>query len=788
LKKQDYKNKEQGFTLVELLVAVSLLAIVAVAVTASIISITGTAQKFTASSTSQNVAADTISSITRDISASTSFTEADDFNITMNTVEDNQKYVITIFHWDPAKPSEIPEGASTVNLPNSEAIVQYRKISGSSTGATKVLTDGYEKGRQDQVLFTYYDKDNKVITTPITGTARNLIERVEYKFALKVKDRTGLIELASSAVPRGPVTATAGGNALTNGGCAAPVLSGSLTPKTRVAQLSWASVTNATGYTIYRENSNQGYDKIVLEVINSYATTSFSDATVAWGNKYAYTIVANCSIGTSTDSNSLRLNVTPDAPDIVNKNVSKQLTDTLGSSSESGTTLITSASVGLRYSVARALTNQVVWTPVYGAEGYRIYRDGALQATVGNTVRSSLDAGRSYGDVTNYVVVAYNSVINGSGGNSAQSNTVTLISPPSASVIAVTAKDTSTDSTFSSNEINVTSRAANTSGFVIKRHVTMAANPTCTSATEVANLEMGANNTITDSAAEKDIRWGSTACYVAVPYNAAGSGPSDSAEADQKPGKFAINYLSEDSTRSQLDSYFVLNELIDNQAGKRSDTAYTVGWTNSVGNNGSNYTIVKTKVDTSGTGPDAKVETNAANGTVFGYGNITPGTRYDFTITAKAANGLEREASTFGNTRPTIPASGHSFIQGNSGNDFRRRIEVARYAPMGHLSSVQGKTWFDGQGEKGYGSVTAAASQASFYSEVARITSGSEPTGARLKGNLSAWSWTADSPIVSWSGVVAGPCSSTCNAVEFQDSLEQAPDYYNGHHAYYNAK
>ena len=780
-KKLDIRNREKGFTLIEILIAVSLLAIVAAGVTAIIISITGITQKFTASSTTQNLAADTISSITRDISASTEIIQADDWSMTMRTAEDNQQYEIAIFYWNPADGTTAPDIVqSTQGFPETEAIIEYRRIAGSTAGKEIVLTKGYEKSRQDTVLFIYLDKDNKDLTTPLLGNSLDLIKRVEYRFSLIVDQRNTMIELASSAIPRSYSQVNSSGPSAAMCTVAPVNLNGTLSPRSTTSNLNWNAVSAATGYTVYRENNKQAASPMVMETFNSYTNTSFIDNTVKQGETYVYFVIANCSLGNSTSSNRLTLNATPDDPTIVNRNVTKSLTATLPTPTESGTSYASAASVGLRYTVARNTTNQVSWTPVNGAATYKIYRGATLIAQVSSSTRSYADPGRAFGDVTQYTVLATIGTINGSGGDGYQSSSVSLISPPAASNISAIADDSSTNSTYSMNKINVNSRAANTVGFKVGSHVNNST-PSCSSATNNTDMAF-TGNSVYDTTSRQKIRWASSACYTVTGYNAAGDGATvTNLIAKQLPGKFSISSLRETSARAIYSSYYVMNESVDGVKGGQFNTAMTVNWRSSLGSN--SYNVNKVWAYTTGPRVESATTQNwKTTSTSFPINGLTPGSYYKYIITAYAPNGTSRSsAEAVMATRPNIPWEAHSLMQGMNWDDHRRRATVYRNVPFGDVTAVDGKAWWQVHAEPAWYSVVKANAYLSVVSQ--GIRGGHASAGAVR----SWWSPVGASREVRWTGYVQSGCNSTCGAPGWTDVDEQ-PDYVDGGHSYYRAR
>jgi len=773
--KTSRKTTEQGFTLVEILVAVVLLALVSVGVTTTIVALSATTQNFTASATTQNQAADAISEMTRDISAATSFTYADDYRISFITKEDNTSFEVSYFYWDPAGGGPtVPDGVNTSNLPDTNALVQYRKEVGALSGTESVLVTGYDLGRQETVLFTFFNKTNKDMVTPILNTDLNSIVRVQYRFALKVEDRNALIELASSATPRYAVTD------INNGGvgnvldtCYAPTTSGSLAPQTRTANISWTSVANANTYTVYRTNPNQPINPKVVAVINTYTTTTYTDTTVDWGEKYYYFVIAGCAVGTSPQSNSVQLSVTPDRVVIINQNTTKALADVKTAATEAATT---NPVTGRTYTVARGLTNQITWAPQNGAEGYLVFRNGTQIGNVSSATLSYQDTGRAYGETSTYTVLAYNTGQNGSGGNGQTSVGKQLISPPVASVITATAQDTSTNSATSSNLVSVTTRAANTTGYTTQRNTTQSSAASCASASSSSAISALAFTG--SSVQDTDILWGSSTCYVVTGYNDAGPGlPSNAATANQLPGKFSVVSLNETGLRSQVTSYYELDPY-----GQGGASSFNVDWSDST--NAASYSARKVITTSAGTYIDSADQTNNTGTTSnIAYGNTTPGTLYTITVQAAAANGLSRTVTSTFVTAPEPPAQAHSIIQArNPYPSMRRMTQIALWTTHGMASTLEAKAWFQAQGEPGYSSWGASAG-AWGYATSSPADGGD--TAAAARSYLSYAGWNKYSATLWWTGSVdSSGCSYICNN-DFNNIEEAYPDYWAGHHAYY---
>lgn len=206
--KNIFKRKqatEQGFTLVEILVAVALFVVITGTITAAAITMSNSVNKFTESTTTSNQAADTISLLTREISSASNVNVAQNYYLNFITSENGTNYEVTYFIWNPDDNTGVtlPESVAVEDLPAVPAIMQLRKPANSlEEGTLKVLVEGYDIKKQTFPLFVYYNDNNMEITTPVTGANIETIERIDYGFVVSVVDREGLIELYSSTNPR----------------------------------------------------------------------------------------------------------------------------------------------------------------------------------------------------------------------------------------------------------------------------------------------------------------------------------------------------------------------------------------------------------------------------------------------------------------------------------------------------------------------------------------------------------------------------------------------------------
>jgi uncharacterized protein (TIGR02145 family) len=160
----------------------------------------------------------------------------------------------------------------------------------------------------------------------------------------------------------------------------------------------WSPVSTATGYNVYRGESSSGaYSKVGTTTAISYTNAELSSGTV-----YYYKVSAYNNGGEGARSSFAFAATIPDAPSTV------------------------SASAVTRDNIT------VDWGTVFGAVGYNVYRDtnldGAFDDKVGTATSTSFsNTGVSSGTVYYYKVTAYNS-----GGESAMSSHVSVMTVPAA--------------------------------------------------------------------------------------------------------------------------------------------------------------------------------------------------------------------------------------------------------------------------------------------------------------------------------------------------------------------
>lgn len=624
------KNSESGFTLIEILVAISLMAIVATIATMTVINATQANDKFVRGTMNQSQLLDSISIVTRDISLSNQIIAAGKDYLVMNTVENGVAYKTSVFAWKPGKTLAF-SGVTTSKLPAQSSIIEYKVRNGDTVNPqVKTLVDGYNPQDSTTPIFRYFAEDNTEFTImPIPADQLNDVKRIQIHFLSYIDGRDVPMELETSAIPRSgqtlPGITADGVNIIPQ----TPILRGTLTPGTTTAKLMWSNIAGATSYTLSRENDKQTTSP---QVTTTTPNTNFDDPNLTWGETYVYSVIASGPGGVSAPSNKVSLTVVPDKEFFINIDPNRK------------------APIA-NYTVARDLTNQLAWQPLNGATGYVLYR-GGVEIYRGPATTFG-DTGRNYGDVTTYTVLAYNSGQNGSGGNGLMSDPITLISPPVAPRISVVANDNTANANSSSNTVNLNARITNSNGY------SWQSGDNCTTSEFAKN-----NNTTVNQVVD----WGSTTCYTAQSYNAAGFSPkSPPITANQKPGPFSIG-----ATTLTSRSKYVNKLEYDGVTSSNENGNFQSNWGASSGAD-SGYSMRLFIKDALGSSTIAGTtdRTIATGGTSASINNVTPGVIYQFDVTAKAANGLTRPASAskIVQTAPDIPRSGHVWIVCNNKAD-----------------------------------------------------------------------------------------------------------------------
>lgn len=638
INKNMFKNrKENGFTLVEILVVISIIAVIGTVVATLIINATQSNQKFSASNMTQSELLDSVARVTTQVSLSSEVLIAESNKLRVKTTEDGIEYETTYFYWANDGDINLPAGVVKTKLPNQKAFLEYKVNKATGNIVVTNLISNYVREADAKPIFTYFTVEDESIPVPVQDAKLASIKRVAVYFAITPSGREAAMEIATSAVPRMAITSP--GKVTGNSNTPVPqstVLSGTLPAGSQTSNLTWISVAGATQYNIYRDGAlHQAFGPTV---------TSFPDPGLNWGQTYLYHAIVTGYAGQSATSNTISLTVVPEKPMFVNKNLTANLADVNNGAPLAGTT---SPLTGAKYSVARGLVNQLVWTPKSGATGYRVVDGNGVVIYNGpNTTATQVT---NYGDVRTYRVYAYNVGQNGSGGDSTVSDPITLISPPRAPVIQAIANDNTAIVADSSNTVNITTIPANTDGYIYD-----------------SGSSNGATNEFTRGPATSvnpRVAWGSTTWYGVTAYNEAGNSPeSANVQALQKPGPFAMA----DITQTARSVY--TNRLeYDGVAASNQPGSVRADWGDSAGR--SSYTL-SVGVDNSFGGTIVAGTNWRSASTTDSYADtttMTPGAIYYYAVRATAPNGLTRDATTrYFQTAPDVPRWGQVWIVCNN--------------------------------------------------------------------------------------------------------------------------
>lgn len=666
------EKSESGYTLMEILVAIALLAVLTVAITTTIINTTQTSDKFTRGTMNESQLLNAVSLVTRDISLANKITYAGEAGLSVETLENNAISQVSYFYWNldansiPAKPATIageatPDDpfaqvrANKASLPTQPGIVEYRIINGNTASPIiRNLVEGYSPGGNVAYqLFTYYDTKNKEIlldassSLHVANNKLDTIRRVEIHFTSYIDDRANAMEIKTSATPRflGQSTTSQNGS-VTLDKMQKPILYGHLAPRTREANVWWTPIAGADSYILYRGNRLGSPQESVIAVLGG-ADSKYDDTTVKPGETYTYRIVAQGFVGDSDSSDAVRLRVTPDSSSFTNIDTKR---------GDDGSPIS-------GYTVARNLTNQLSWKASAGENiKYRLYTGSGASATLlyDGAGLTYAHGSRNYGDVTRYYVIAYNDTIQSfdpnnpsfvTGGTAPDSPYIDLISPPIRATITGTALNdtTSPSRPIAKNLITVTNTAANPQS---KGYEFEIGN---TATTVTSSAQTGTRTTFEDTPG-----WGSTRHYSATAYNDAGDGPtSNVVKVDQIPGPFAISSLSNPTGYA----WVIRQEAIKGSLAKTETRGVmSASWGASTGATEydvdrrvsdylSNPAIPKSLFDYETDKPNLKATTTSFSG-------VQPGSIYNVTVSAVAANGKTRATTEKLLTRPDVPQSG----------------------------------------------------------------------------------------------------------------------------------
>lgn len=680
--------REVGMTMIEIVVALMLLGIVTSFATSTILNTTTTSSNFNQGVQNEANLLDAISLISRDVSLASGFQYASSNSLAMTTTDSGASSQVFYFHWTgntnsiPTSPVFDTVRVNQGKLPSQNGIVEYRVVNNNTSNPViRNLIPNYNAGGNSlNSMFTYYDTAAQEVlldaTTPPSVSADNLktIRRVEMHFTSYIESRDNPMEMHTSAVPRllGMTTKSESNSTALPNGIAAPVINGNLPQQTNEAKLWWGAVAGADSYTVYYMKDNDTSWKTLTTVQGGSGQISVNQKSLTWGSDYTYKVVAFDHLGSSDDSNTIKMRVTPEPTDFNNKDSLRM------------------APIA-NWTVARNLENSLYWDKAAGANTkYRLRtsENGAAYSILWNTVagQTQIESGKDYGDVTRYTVTAFNDIVivanpDGTsfqtGGEAAASPYVELVSPPIAPTLSVTPRNDITSGvagTLPTNTVSVT----NASAIKTEKNIVFEAKDTAsstgyTSAKKAANTNAWTDDLRTKASYSSNKGWGTRTFYSAYASNDAGDSPTaTTGAADQHPGPFAltdlqnnIGYANFFSQHVEVDSYDTIKEI-----GEMSGT-----WSKSLGS--SKYDLTRDITNTLGApayipggnrvdpstrktyNVESGVSNISSNVTGFKTEGVSPGVVYTVKVTSKAsANSLIRSTSSTLLTRPDVPKSG----------------------------------------------------------------------------------------------------------------------------------
>lgn len=649
------ERKEDGFTLVEMLIVIGLIVVIGGIVTSLVINATQSNQKFSASNMTQGELLDSVARITTQTAYATEILMAEPTQLKMKTMEDGIEYETTYFYWADNGASNVPSGVNAAKLPDQKSFLEYKVNKANNAVMVTNLISNYNRATGEKPIFTYFTVADSVIPTPVQPNNLPAIKRIGVYFSITPTDREAPLEIATSAVPRMAITSPGAATGAAVPIPQATVLTGKLTPGTRVSNLSWTSVAGATQYNLYRDGA----------LLKSFppTTTKYDDPGLAWGTTYDYSVIVTGYAGQSSESNHVKLTVVPEKTRFLNINTLKGLSDVNSVGDESGTS---NAKKGDTYTVARGLDNKITWESRFGATSYKLV--DANGVVVYNGANTSATQATAYGDYRTYTVIPSNTGLYGSGGAGLASDPVSLISPPKQPVITVTANDNTAVVANSTNTVKLNAAVPYAKGYIYDSGATAATSK------EFVREATAANKSQT-------VSWGSTTWYGATAYNDAGNSPeSINVKADQKPGPFNITGISQTARSIYVNTLEFDGVAQSNQTGK-----ITADWGGSTGAKNYSYSIVLRDsyggTQVANTSNRSGVITESALTTQ----NITPGSTYNYNVTATAPNGLTRGAAQkIFQTAPDVPRHGtvHIVCSNNSnGLQYLNQVYTSQTRP-----------------------------------------------------------------------------------------------------------
>ena len=199
---------ENGYTVSELMIAISIFITLTTIVTISAITLTNSSKDFVSMSEIQRTTVDASTTMLRDINTTVNINTAEDYFLNITVQQNNVTSDVIFFYWNPTDETHVsvPNGVDISELPDYPAIMMKRTEQGEETFILFVLAKNYQSSYNTEPLFIYYNIDNTEILTPIVENNINSIKRISFQFTVKTTDEKYSVDVKNSSTPRSVLT------------------------------------------------------------------------------------------------------------------------------------------------------------------------------------------------------------------------------------------------------------------------------------------------------------------------------------------------------------------------------------------------------------------------------------------------------------------------------------------------------------------------------------------------------------------------------------------------------
>ena len=388
---------DRGVGLVEVLVALGLIAVVGVIVTSVIMNSNKVSKRTIASTTSQATLIDALSRVTRDVATANPIITAKANTLSVQTLRDGTclRTEYTVEQTGSAYNLVSRVWTAAGNCP--AAKVDMAGTPQKTTVVPGLIKEGGAAitNLADLVTFTYYDDTNKAITLSTDGVEdTSKIKRVGVALSAKVNDRPEGVTLKTSMAPRSGLDPDGNPLALDEPP-APPTNTATITACQPQATVSWSAVAGATSYIILRDGSTVANP-------SASAGTTYIDSPLQFGRTYQWQVFSQSAAGISAAPIPATATRCPAAPvlkgNVIDNNGDQYWND-----------------------------NGLNWNKPSGTTSFILYKDGTPIGPSPATAVSLIDPNVAWSSNHRYTVRAVNS-----GGTSAPSNEVALLIRPAA--------------------------------------------------------------------------------------------------------------------------------------------------------------------------------------------------------------------------------------------------------------------------------------------------------------------------------------------------------------------